>query len=190
LGNQVVMARVNGPDLAKLFGAEKAAAMIATLEPSVRAQVELAQAGYRAGQPFNLDAWDGYPAARERLYQSIRRAGAHPLVLAGDSHAFWANQLADAQGNAIGVEFGTSSISSPSIGDMLPKMPIGDLLQQASPEVAFCDQRAKGYILLTLTREKATGDYIAMSTIYTPKAEARTLKRFSLPAGATRFDAT
>ena len=73
---------------------------------------------------------------------------------------------------------------------MLPKMPIGDLLQQASPEVAFCDQRAKGYILLTLTREKATGDYIAMSTIYAPKAEARTLKRVSLPAGATRFDAT
>ena len=188
LGNQVVMARVNGPDLAKLFGAEKAAAMVATLAPSIRAQVEMAQAGYRAGLPFNLDAWDGYPAARERLYDSIRKAGAHPLVLAGDSHAFWANQLADRDGNAIAVEFGTSSISSPSIGDTLPQVPLGDLLQKASPEVAFCDQRAKGYILLTLTPEKAVGDYIAVSTIYAPKADTRSLKRFTVAKGATSFD--
>ncbi len=187
LGNQVVMARVNGPDLARLFGAEKAAAMVATLEPKVRAQVEMAQAGYRAGLPFNLDAWDGYPAARERLYESVRRSGAHPLVLAGDSHAFWANQLADRDGNAIGVEFGTSSISSPSVGDALPQVPLGSLLEQASPEVLFCDQRAKGYILLTLTPDTATGDYVAMSTIYAPKAEAASLKRLTVEAGASTF---
>lgn len=188
LGNQVVMAQVNGPDLAKLFGADKATAMLAALDPSVRAQVEMAQAGYRAGLPFNLDAWDGYPAARDRLYQSIRRAGSRPLVLAGDSHAFWANQLSDRDGTAIGVEFGTSAISSPSIGDSLPQVPLGTLLEQASPEVAFCDQRAKGYILLTLTPQQATGDYIAMSTIYAPKAEARTLRRVSIKAGEARFD--
>jgi alkaline phosphatase D len=187
LGNQVVMARVNGPDLARLFGAEKAAAMVATLEPKVRAQVEMAQAGYRAGLPFNLDAWDGYPAARERLYESVRRSGAHPLVLAGDSHAFWANQLADRDGNAIGVEFGTSSISSPSVGDALPQVPLGSLLEQASPEVHFCDQRAKGYILLTLTPDTAMGDYVAMSTIYAPKAEAASLKRLTVEAGASTF---
>ena len=188
LGNQVVMARVNGPDLARLFGVDKATAMVSSLEPKVRAQVEMAQAGYRAGLPFNLDAWDGYPAARERLYQSIRRAGAHPIVLAGDSHAFWANQLADADGTAIGVEFGTSAISSPSIGDTLPQVPLGALLEKASPEVLFCDQRAKGYILLTLTPERATGDYVAMSTILEPKAQASRIKRFSLAAGATAFD--
>ena len=182
------MARVNGPDLARLFGVDKATAMVSSLEPKVRAQVEMAQAGYRAGLPFNLDAWDGYPAARERLYQSIRRAGAHPIVLAGDSHAFWANQLADADGTAIGVEFGTSAISSPSIGDTLPQVPLGALLEKASPEVLFCDQRAKGYILLTLTPERATGDYVAMSTILEPKAQASRIKRFSLAAGATAFD--
>ncbi|WP_336970739.1 alkaline phosphatase D family protein [Sphingobium aromaticiconvertens] len=188
LGNQVVMARVNGPDLIKLFGTEKATAIIATLAPSVRAQVELAQAGYRAGLPFNLDAWDGYPAARERLYQSIRRAGAHPLVLAGDSHAFWANQLTDDEGNRVGVEFGTSSISSPSIGDTLPQIPLGSLLQKASPEVLFCDQRAKGYILLTLTPKQAVGEYVAMSTIYDREGKSRSLARFAVASGASTFD--
>jgi alkaline phosphatase D len=182
LGNQVVTARVNGPDLVKLFGADKAAAMVAALEPQMRAQVELAQAGYRAGLPFNLDAWDGYPAARERLYQSIRRSGSRPLVLAGDSHAFWANELADKDGNAVAVEFGTSSISSPSIGDALPQLPLGDLLQNASPEVRFCDQRAKGYILLTLTPRSARSDFVAMSTIFDRNAQEKLLARFAVSA--------
>ena len=107
-------------------------------------------------------------------------------MLAGDSHAFWANQLADADGAAIGVEFGTSAISSPSIGDTLPQVPLGALLEKASPEVLFCDQRAKGYILLTLTPERATGDYVAMSTILETKAESRSLARFSVsPGGST-----
>ncbi len=75
LGNQVVMARVEGPDLVKQLGAERAAEMLASLSPAMRQQVEAAQAGYRAGLPFNLDAWDGYVPARERLYASFRRAG-------------------------------------------------------------------------------------------------------------------
>ncbi|MYL97161.1 alkaline phosphatase [Novosphingobium sp. FGD1] len=183
LGNQVVMARVNGPDMAKLFGAEKAAAMIGTLDPATRAQVEASQVGFRAGLPYNLDAWDGYPAARERLYRSIRKTGATPLVLAGDSHAFWANELKDDAGAPVGVEFGTSAISSPSVGDAIPALPLGDLLEKVSPEVRFCDQRAKGYIRLTLTHEGAQGEYVAMSSIFEPKATARTIARVTVPAG-------
>lgn len=183
LGNQVNMARVNGPDMAKLFGAEKAAAMFASLAPDIRGQVEASQAAFRAGLPYNLDAWDGYPAARERLYQSILRSGSSPLVLAGDSHAFWLNELKDEKGTSVAVEFGTSSISSPSVGDSLPALPLGDLLEKVSPEVRFCDQRAKGYILLTLTHEDAQAEYVAMSTIMEPVASARVIARASLKPG-------
>ena len=186
LGNQVVMARVEGPELTKLFGAEAAQAMVGSLAPAIRTQVEAAQAGYRAGLPFNLDSWDGYPAARERLYAGLRRAGSHPLVLSGDSHAFWANSLADASGTTVASEFGTSAISSPSVGDMLPSVPLGDLLDKANPEVVFCDQKAKGYILLTLTPQVAKADYIAVSTILDRKFEERVLARFEVPAGKER----
>jgi len=182
IGNQIVMARVNGPDLAKLFGEEKAAALVAGLDPGLRAQIEAAQVGYRAGLPFNLDAWDGYPAARERLYAGFRRAGSQPLVVSGDSHAFWANNLADGQGRQVAIEFGTSAISSPSIGDAMPQLPVGDLLVGSSPEVHFCDQRAKGYILLTLTHEKAVADYVAMSTIHGSDYEVERLARFEVAA--------
>ena len=184
IGNQVVMARVNGPDIARLFGEDKAAALLAGLDPQIRPQAEAAQAGYRAGLPFNLDSWDGYPPARERLYASFRRAGSQPLVLAGDSHAFWANNLSDDAGNPVAVEFGTSAISSPSIGDAMPQIPLGDLLQKASPEVVLCDQRAKGYILLTLTPQTAQADYVALSTIYAPDYSERQLARFTVDAKA------
>ncbi|MDE8652998.1 alkaline phosphatase D family protein [Novosphingobium album (ex Liu et al. 2023)] len=184
IGNQVVMARVNGPDLDKAFGADTAKAMLAAQPEAFRAQIEEALAGYRLGLPYNLDAWDGYPAARERLYASFRRAGSEPLVLAGDSHAFWANNLADAKGQPVAVEFGTSAISSPSVGDSMPQLPLGQLLAQASPEVAFCDQRAKGYILLTLTPDRAEADYVGMSTVFTREYEAKSLARFTLDARA------
>ncbi len=109
--------------------------------------------------------------------------GSKPLVLAGDSHAFWANNLADAQGQPVAAEFGVSGITSPSIGDSLPQIPLGALLQQASPEVAFCDQRAKGYILLRLTPEQAVADYVAMATIYAPDDRETRLARFAVKAG-------
>jgi alkaline phosphatase D len=150
----------------------------------MRPRIEAAQAGYRAGIPFNLDAWDGYPAARERLYDSFRKSGSRPLVLSGDSHAFWANDLADAAGRPVAVEFGTSAITSPSIGDAMPALPLGDLLAKANDEVLLCDQRAKGYVLLTLTLQKAHAVFIAMSTIYASDYSERQLAAYELAADA------
>jgi alkaline phosphatase D len=186
LGNQIVMARVPGPQLDKLLTPQQLGGL-AQLPAAVRARVEASQIGYKAGLPFNLDAWDGYPAARERLYASFRRAGTRPLVLAGDSHAFWANALADQGGEPVGSEFGTSAISSPSIGDSLPALPLGRLLEAAGPEVEFCDQLAKGFILLTLTPDRAAADYRAVSTIMAKPFEVKTIARFEVAAADRRL---
>ena len=181
LGNQVVMARVPGPDVETLLTAEQRAGLT-TLPPATTRQLAAAQASYKAGLPFNLDSWDGYPAARERLYASFRRAGSHPLVLSGDSHAFWANDLRDQAGRAVAAEFGTSAITSPSIGDSLPQLPLGRMLEQASEEVQFCDQRAKGFILLTLTHKRARAEYQAVSTIVAKPYALSTIARFDVAA--------
>ncbi len=183
IGNQIVMARVDGPDLTKLMGAEKAAAAIAAVPESFRGLVADSQAGYRAGLPFNLDGWNGYPAARERLYAAFGRAKSTPLVLAGDSHAFWANNLSNDAGDYVGVELATSAITSPSIGDVLGDIPIADMLIASNKDVKFCDQKAKGYILLTLTPKQAVADFMAMSTIYSPNYQARNIKRVTIDVG-------
>ena len=148
-----------------------------------RANVAAAEAARAAGLPSDLDGWNGYPFARERLYATFRRAGTKPIVLSGDSHAFWANQLHDEHGVAIGAEFGTSSITSPSIGDAIPEIPVGRLLEEVNREVLFCDQRAKGFILLTLNHREARGDYVAMSTVFAKPFESRTLATFAVSAG-------
>lgn len=172
LGNQVVMARVEG-----------AAVDLAKVGESYRSRAAAAQAGYAAGLPMNLDSWDGYPAARERLYATFRRAGARPVVLAGDSHAFWANRLADAAGAPVAAEFGATAVTSPSIGEVMPDVPVGDLLAERNPEVQFCDQRSKGYVLLTLTRGTARAEFRAVSTVMGRDFAERTVAAFEVKAG-------
>lgn len=185
LGNQVVMGRVQGPDISKLASRLEIMALMASLKPEVRAQVQQAQQLFSLGVPFNLDSWDGYPAGRERLYAAFAEAGVEPIVLAGDSHAFWVNDLKDASGRRAAVEFGTSSISSPSPGDHVPGVPLGAALNAANEEVVLCDQSAKGYILLTLTPEQARAELRTVSTIMAKPYRAGTLKTFTVAKTAT-----
>lgn len=186
LGNQVVMARVAGPDLEAQLGAEAFAALRAQLPERYRAQVDTALAGYRAGVPFNLDSWDGYPHARERLYETFAQAGSRPLILAGDSHAAWANNLADATGRLAAVEIGCTAITSPSYGSVLPGF--GRFLAAANEEVAFCDQDNKGYSLVTLTPQEARADYVTVSTVLAKPFERRLAASFTtMPAAEARL---
>ncbi|PAX08317.1 alkaline phosphatase D family protein [Sphingomonas lenta] len=180
LGNQVLMARINGPDLEKQLGPERYAAAVERLPEAYRARVAGTAQAYRAGLPFNFDSWDGYPPARERLYQSFARAGVRPVVLAGDSHASWANDLHDASDRLVAAEFGATAVTSPSYGDLLPG--IGTLIEQASPEVAFCDQDNKGYLLLTLTPEQAVADFQAVSTVTAKPFTTRSVARYATRA--------
>ncbi|MGV9006779.1 MAG: alkaline phosphatase D family protein [Brevundimonas sp.] len=183
LGNQVVMARVAGPNIAAMASPAEVAGMLAGMAPDVRAQVEQAAVLFSHGLPFNLDSWDGYPAGRERLYETFKAAGVQPIVLAGDSHAFWINELKDDAGERRAVEFGTSGISSPSPGDALGDFPLGAALAGTNPEVVFCDQTAKGFVLLTLTPDSARADLMAVSTILAKPYQLRTVTAYALAAG-------
>jgi alkaline phosphatase D len=165
IGNQVVMGRVFGPDLEAMAGAQNWAKILADLPEDVRGQVAQAAALFKLGLPMNLDAWDGYPAARERLYNLFKAAGANPIVLAGDSHAFWVNDLKDANGKLVATEIGTTSITSPSTGDLAPGLPLGLAIAARNDEVLFNDQASKGFALLTLTPKAAKTELVAVSTI-------------------------
>lgn len=189
LGNQVVMARVAGPDLMKSASPEDVAGFLGQLPEAYRARIQAALQLFTLGVPFNLDAWDGYPAGRERLYAACAEAGVQPIVLAGDSHAFWVNELKDAAGARRGAEFGTSSISSPSIGDLFGPLPLGDLLAQTNPEVVFCDQKAKGFVLLTITPDRVTGELQSVSTILTRPYDLATVKTFAVTRGVEGISA-
>ena len=180
LGNQVVMARVKGPNIDQMMPPAQVAQLLATLPAESRPEIEAAIQLFKLGLPFNLDGWDGYPAGRERLYETLKATGVQPIIVSGDSHAFWTNELYDNAGERRAVEFGTSSISSPSVGDHVGGLPIGLALSSANPEVVFCDQTSKGYILLTLTPERAVAELCAVSTIMAKPYQTRVVKRYSV----------
>ncbi len=85
------------------------AANQAKLTPEVLALLQLPSI------PYNLDAWDGYAYEREVVLATARASGKNLVVIAGDTHNAWANDLKDKDGNMVGVEFATSSVSSPGL---------------------------------------------------------------------------
>ena len=178
LGSGVVMAPVTAPDVRSILGDAVADLVLATLPAHRRAEVGNMAEVFAYGAPYNLDAWDGYPAARARLYAALTASGARPIVISGDSHAFWANDLIDGDGRQAAVEFGTTSITSPGICDFAPALPINRFLQDANPHVRFTDHGAKGFLKLTLSHGGAVGELVAVSTVRARPYQLRVLKRF------------
>jgi alkaline phosphatase D len=63
--------------------------------------------------PYNLDAWDGYPANRDAILNTAKSLNKNLVVLSGDSHNGWFTSLTTLAGVKVGVEFATSSVTSP-----------------------------------------------------------------------------
>lgn len=184
LGNQVVMGRVFSPDLKATMGEGPYGALLARLPASIAKLVEQSRALSPLNVPGNLDAWDGYPADRARVYDIFKAGKARPIVLSGDSHAFWVNELWDDAGTTrVAAEFGVTSVTSPGYGDYVTDAPLDQAFMARNKEVKFTDQLAKGYLLLTLERGRATGELVAVSTILEPKYQTRVLKRFVVTPG-------
>ena len=67
--------------------------------------------------PYNLDAWDGYFVERETILGTAKALNKNLVVLAGDTHNSWANEIKDLSGDKVAVEFATTSVSSPGMED-------------------------------------------------------------------------
>jgi alkaline phosphatase D len=185
LGNEVVMARLNVPSFKKEMGEAALAQALSKLPASTARRLDRMEAIAALGLPYGLDMWDGYPVDRQRLYGMIGDAKANVVVVSGDSHAFWANELYDAPegGRRVAVEFGATGITSPGGEDAMPTIPVGQIFAQANREVLFSDQKAKGFVLLTLSKTQVTGDLVAVSTIMDKAYTVATLKSFTATPG-------
>ena len=189
LGNEVLMANIPVASLKTAFGEARTAEILAKESESARKRLGQIERLAALDLPYGLDMWDGYPADRERVYDAIKASGGHAIVLAGDSHAFWANELHDKGARRVAVEFGTTGVTSPGGGDTVKSFSLGDLYAQSAKEVVFCDQAAKGFVLLTLSREEAKAELMAVSTIVSRTFETRVLKTFRVKPEAAGVSA-
>jgi alkaline phosphatase D len=122
----------------------------------------------KAGLPYNLDNWGGYPAARSRLLAAAQRADANLVVVTGDSHNGWAYDLPEG-GKPAGVEFGGHSVSSPGFESAAPGIDAAiiarGLLDGSKQELRWVDASNRGYMHLSLTPQAATNEWVFMETI-------------------------
>jgi alkaline phosphatase D len=179
IGSGVTVARVRAPDLKSQMTPEGWAALNAHLAGYYKFAVADYQAKSAFDLPFALDSWDGYPAARARLYNIIRATRARCVVLSGDSHLAWVNDLHDDAGRRIAAEFGATALTSGGLGDaLLPGTPIGQAFAARNPEVTFLEAFQKGFMLTTITRQAVTCSVMGVSTVQSRTYGTAPIKTF------------
>ncbi|MFC0203557.1 alkaline phosphatase D family protein [Novosphingobium soli] len=179
-----------------VMGSLKAPPQIAELatsggDPKVAAALMAIGAASRAGLPFNMDSWDGYPAARERLLRAAAEADCNLVVLSGDSHNAWGNDLA-LEGRPVGVEYAGQSVTSPGYEDYLPAVAPADLgkaMQAANPGLSFVDTSRRGYVSMQVTPEAVRGEWHFVPTIASQGISGVTSEARAVRWGERRFTA-
>ncbi|MDL2196950.1 alkaline phosphatase D family protein [Shewanella algae] len=140
------------------------AANQAKLTPEVLALLQLPSI------PYNLDAWDGYAYEREVVLATAQASGKNLVVIAGDTHNAWANDLKDKDGNMVGVEFATSSVSSPGLEYYL-NLPSEQIPATEAAVVGLVDDLKyanllnRGYMTLTFSSEEVVSEWFYVDSI-------------------------
>jgi alkaline phosphatase D len=152
-GQQVLMAKLKFPDISKMLKTEEIPDF---LKPYLKF--------LGLGIPSNLDAWDGYPAARNKLYQLMKNAKKKFISLAGDTHNSWVSELENQSGKKVGIELGAPSVTSPGITDVLnlDENKFVDSIVKINKELQWMEPSNRGYLFLDCMENKiiASFDYI------------------------------
>ena len=178
IANQVIMGRLITTDL-ELYVSEEAVANIEPHWPEVRDFVGLSK--YQL--PVYPDSWDGYPVARETFYQQLIEANVQDiLVLTGDAHEFWVNDLTTEAGDKVGVELVTSSVSSKTLTSYLggSTEDYTLLLTKTNEDARYYNAMNNGYIDLRITPNKANVTMVGINTVLSRDYEASIVASFTL----------
>jgi alkaline phosphatase D len=151
-------------------------------------------------QLANLDQWQGYPESRTRLLTFFRDSGVKNIVvLTGDIHSSWANELvvdpndpasydpATGKGS-LAVEIVTPGITSPGI----PELFLG-LIEQTrpiNPHVRFVEPSHRGFVFLDITPERVQAAWYLFDDVVSPEPATPKLSAgWAVKDGETRLNA-
>ena len=181
LVQQVILAAIRAPTPAASW---IKGGIPADMQPDIERRARL----NAAGMPYSLDKWDGYPAARQRLYDAARRAGANLVTFTGDSHNAWAFDLADATG-PIGVEFAGQSVSSYGFerrynGDAAR---VAADFMAANPNLKWMDASQRGYFTLDIRRDRIEAEYVFVPATGGRSAAATGTRTLTAEHGARKL---
>ncbi|MEV4763855.1 alkaline phosphatase D family protein [Micromonospora chokoriensis] len=138
---------------------------------------------FDAAGAASMDAWDGYRASRSRIQTGWQQRGVrNPLVLTGDVHKSWANELkadyANPSSATIGTELVCTSITSAGNGTGSTTIPNA----ATNPHLKFHSDR-RGYVRTTISRSQVRADFRALNSVTEHGAAASTVRSFVILDG-------
>lgn len=138
-----------------------------------------------ADKRYSMDQWCSATFERMKLVEFLAdRKIPNPIVLTGDIHSNWANELRvddrKADTPVVATEFVGSSISSSGNG---PKQVKGlDALLAENPCVKFHD-RQRAYVTCTVAPDKWQSDYRVIEEVLKPGGKVSTAASFIVESG-------
>jgi alkaline phosphatase D len=150
-------------------------------------QVMFAMVDFTAGdgKGYYLDGWPRYANDRMSLMKFIAdRKISNPVVLTGDIHANWVNDLRvddrKPETPVVATEFIGTSITSG--GDGMDRPPNIDQRLAENPFVKFFN-RQRGYVRCTVTPTEWRSDYMTLDFVSRPGGTMRTRASFVVESG-------
>jgi len=138
---------------------------------------------------FWTDGWDGYPAARRRLLDTLATSRArNPLVLSGDVHTFYAAELrrdvarpVSKTNPIVAAEFCGTSVTSSS----RPQARTAENVERNS-HILYGRSDRRGYMLIDLTPAASTAQFMALDDVRDACTAQSVLDAFRVDAGVAR----
>ncbi|HTL28466.1 MAG TPA: alkaline phosphatase D family protein [Tepidisphaeraceae bacterium] len=134
---------------------------------------------------YAMDQWPGYTHERIEMVQFMAdRKVANPIVITGDIHSNWVNELRPddrkPEQPVVATEFVGTSISSSGDGVDQPKGLQG--LMRHNPGVKYHNGE-RGYVRCTVTPRTWKSDYITVAKISVPNQPVQTRASFVVESG-------
>jgi alkaline phosphatase D len=150
-------------------------------------QVMMARADVAAGPDvrYAMDQWAAYEVERTRFLEFLgRRKPANPVVLTGDIHSNWVNDLrvdfSDEKSPTVATEFVGTSITSGGDGADAP--PRKETLLAENPFVKFYNSQ-RGYVSCEITAKSMRASYNVVEYVTKPDAPKQTRATFVVEDG-------
>jgi alkaline phosphatase D len=131
-----------------------------------------------------MDSWSGYPAAKSRLLRTIaQHAPSRTVVITGDNHANWVNELrTSAPRNAlVAAEFLGTSMSSGGDGSDRSSF-FNDAVAAENPHVKWQNNR-RGYVVCDVGPDTWSTQFRTVPFVTRPDAAIETASKWRLTRG-------
>lgn len=134
---------------------------------------------------YVMDQWPGYARERMELMRFLQdRKISNPVVLTGDIHSNWVNDLRvddrQVEQPVVATEFVGTSITSGGNGEAKPYF--HDLLMANNPLLKFCNFE-RGYVKCTVTPTQWRSDYMVVSDVLQPGGDVSCRASFVVENG-------